>query len=375
MNQVLINCSNLQGGGAVAIATSFISHISVTPNEINAEISLICSSSVYGNLSDQKIDLSKFKLVIVQDIYGITFRALLIHNLFKNYDLVFTVIGPAYFLFKKARHIFGFAHPWIIYPNNYSFKEMRFYSKIIVRLNSFIRALFLMRADQFVVEHTHVKEALQKIYLLKSIPTAVVHSEVDSIFEKPEKFTPIKIPARNCTYRLGLISRNYAHKNIKILPNVKKKLMEMFGINVEFYVTFTEAEWADCSHDFQSSICNVGPLLHSQCPNFYLQMDAIIMPTFLECFSAVPIEAMVMKKPVFISDLNFIRDVYSSACVYFNPRDAVDIATSIANFFNDPNARRILMDHVDKFIGAYSQHGVRGDSYLKMLKNYLLLHK
>ena len=89
---------------------------------------------------------------------------------------------------------------------------------------------------------------------------------------------------------LGLISRNYTHKNLCILPDVKSCL-ESFGISVSIYVTFTDKEWNSMSHAFRSSIINVGPLFASSCVDFYKSLDGLVFPSLLECFSVSPFEA------------------------------------------------------------------------------------
>ena len=63
-------------------------------------------------------------------------------------------------------------------------------------------------------------------------------------------------------------------------------------------------------------------------------MDAIIFPSLLECFSATPLEAMAMGKPVFVSDTPFNRDVCGDYGIYFNPHDSSEAAFKIYEFFN-----------------------------------------
>ena len=61
-------------------------------------------------------------------------------------------------------------------------------------------------------------------------------------------------------------------------------------------------------------------------------MDAIIFPSLLECFSATPLEAMIMKKPLFASDRGFIKDVCFDFAYYFEPTDPESAAAVIHNF-------------------------------------------
>ena len=83
----------------------------------------------------------------------------------------------------------------------------------------------------------------------------------------------------------------------------------------------------------RASIRNVGALVLPQCPNFYKALDGVVFPSLLECFSAVPLETMMMRRPLFASDRAFIRDCCHEHAYYFDPLDAASIARTIAAYF------------------------------------------
>ena len=58
------------------------------------------------------------------------------------------------------------------------------------------------------------------------------------------------------------------------------------------------------------------------------------MPTLLESFSSIPLETMVMEKPFFGSNLDFMKDVCGKYCIYINPHNSKDIANKISGFFS-----------------------------------------
>ena len=67
---ILINCSNLQGGGGVSVASSFIDCLSKDSLK-DFKITLLLSEKVYKNLLGLKVQFNKFDNVIVKNIFGI----------------------------------------------------------------------------------------------------------------------------------------------------------------------------------------------------------------------------------------------------------------------------------------------------------------
>src|SRR5690606_37210212 len=124
--------------------------------------------------------------------------------------------------------------------------------------------------------------------------------------------TPSKV------FKLGIISRNYSHKNLSILPEVKRILEQDYQRIISFYVTFKEEEFQGESLVFQNEIVNLGPKKVDECIDTYLKFDAVFFPSLLECFSATPLEAMATGRAPFASDMPFNRDVCGEHAYYFD---------------------------------------------------------
>lgn len=371
LHQVLINCSNLHVGGGVAVATSFVDCLSKLECE-DTDIHLLLSSDVNHNLKMLGTDMSSFASCQVRDFFGIKALWQGLSSHFRGMDLVFTVFGPAYFLFSKSYHLVGFAHPLIIYPDNPITARLNIFDRMVFRIKSRIQQFFFARADSIVVELEHVKTGLERTNRFTHKPINVVHSAVHTIFKEPDKWLPLLLPKSQSSLKLGIISRNYPHKNLQILGEVKRHLLEDYKLTVDIYVTFQPEEWAVCDESFKKNITNVGGLNLSQCPTFYSLMDGVIFPSLLECFSAVPIEAMMVKKPLFASDLPFIRDVCDDHCNYFDPMDAADIARSIIEYFKQPENYQAgwingAYEHVQKYHGPAE----RAEKYMALIKEML----
>jgi glycosyltransferase involved in cell wall biosynthesis len=369
--RVLINCSNLFIGGGVAVATSVIDCLSRMDHG-ELKISLLLSSCVQQNLREIGTDFGAFESSQTRDFQGIQAFWQGADKYFGNFDLVFTVFGPAYFACRNTRHLFGFAQPNILYPDNPVSKAQPTLSRWKTRLKFELQAWFFSRADAIVVELEHVKAGLMKRRLFQSKPVDIVYSAVHTIYLTPDKWTAVNIPRQPGRLKLGLISSNYPHKNLSILPEVKSLLSSIYGRDVDIYVTLTNDEWQACDACFRDSIVNVGTLSLKQCPTFYHAIDGVLFPSLLECFSAVPLEAMVMGRPLFASNFSFVRDVCGNHCQYFDPLDATDIARTIDAYFSSPaQDRQLLLDaakvHVQRFPGPQE----RASSYLKLVRQTL----
>lgn len=369
--KILINASNLHSGGAVAVASSFINELS-SLLEPHDDISILASEEVDNNLKLKRTDLNSFSSYKVMDVHGIKSIWSKITKEFDKYDVVFTVFGPAYFLFSSSKHIFGFAQPWIIYPNNPISKEYNFFKRLNVKFKYFVQSLFFSRAALLIVELNHVKRGIQKFWYLKNIPIHIVNSTVDTIFHEPQKWEPVKFPKTNADIKLGVIARNYPHKNLKCYLDLKQKLFSQYNLNVDFYVTFSDEEWLACTDVYRQEIVNIGLLKLDQCPSFYEQIDGVVFPSFLECFSATPLESMMMKKPLFSSDLSFIRDCSKGFAYYFDPLDINNMAKVIAEYYINKDDDNLALEEAKSYSNSFSNAKIRAEKYLAIIKKSLV---
>ncbi|WP_151828391.1 glycosyltransferase [Acinetobacter oleivorans] len=334
--KILINAANLHSGGGVQVASSFINELPLLSNNNIKSFDVIVSSEVDKNINQSTKKF--FKNYNVYNIFGLKgYKKNL--GFFDNYDLVFTVFGPCYYSIKGVS-LTGFAQAWIIYPDNECYNMLPFVDKIKFKIKFFLQKIFFKRSDFIIVELEHVKNRLVELNLFKENNISVVYNTVSNIYFSPLDWEEISIK-KSDKFKIGLISRDYFHKNTDILPKIKEVLKTKYQKNIEFYVTFSEQEWANKEFNFQSNIINVGPLKVNECPSFYQQMDAIIFPSLLECFSATPLEAMIMKKPLFASDRGFIKDVCLDFAFYFDPTDPDSIAAVINNFIENKQNKEL----------------------------------
>lgn len=367
----MINASNLRVGGGVQVAVSFISELSKM-SEVAANFDVVVSVCVSDNLKRVGFDSSVFASFVVADSYGVRSIFGSLSRSFGSYDLVFTVFGPLYSLTRPKISMVGFAQAWIVYPETEAYCLMAWYSRVKTKLKFLVQRFLFARSDHLVVELGHVRERLIELGISKSENISVVANCVSGIYlgaDFDRSLGGVDFVKRDGALAIGFVGRDYLHKNTDIFPEVRRILKESYSLDVDFFVTFTETEWLSKGAGFKSSVINVGELSVAQCPNFYQQMDAVIFPSLLECFSATPLEALAMGRPLFASDRGFVRDVCGPHANYFDPLDPVSVAESIHTYFSgeavyDPARLEAARLHAINFSSAQS----RAAQYVKLIE-------
>lgn len=359
----LFNFSNIRSGGALQVAVSVITELSF--NKIPSNSFFLISSAVHEQT--KHLEIYHFINYKIYDSGILNGYWSSIAKYSRISRLSFTLFGPKYSASRSMIEVVGFAQPWIIYPDNEVYQSYSLSDKIKIRFKYFLQELLYARSDRLIVELEHVKEALCKTKFLSKIPVSVVNNCVSSVYQD-KKDTESYLELKSCeSLKIGFLSRDYAHKNLNILGRVHEILEKYYKIPVVFVVSLSELEWKNKSDNFKHSCINLGVIQVQNGPKFYNSIDAVIFPSFLECFSATPIEAMICRKPLFASDRPFIKDICGDFAVYFDPLSAESIAKKIADYhfgtlkFDLEGAFR----HVEQF--TYPERRVK--SYIEVLNN------
>lgn len=362
----LINATNLHVGGGVQVAASVVAELA-RMKTLSGELDVFVSSEVERNVAGIVDSLNSGIRRAVMDVRGLDIANSAAAQSMDKYSTVFTIFGPLYRWRPPFRSIVGFAQPWIIYPENECYSRLPLGQKLKTKLKFKIQAMFFKRADALVVELEHVKKGLIRELGIAPERIHVVHNCLASIYLDEDAWLPIELPQVECDIRLGFVGKNYLHKNTAIFPQIVHILRERYGISARFFVTFSDADWSECSREFRDACINVGPLAAAQCPAFYDSIDAVVFPSLLECFSATPLEAMAMKKPLFASDRAFNRDVCGEHAHYFDPQDPEAAATRIATWFRGGEPDEIRLEAARDHAIGFASPTERAKQYLDLL--------
>lgn len=367
----LINASNLHNGGGVQVAVSVIYELSLLP-ALAGELDVVVSDEVHSALLDVRCNRQLFARYVIFNTYGLSSLWSDFCVDLNGYDVVLTIFGPLYRMKFNAVNIVGFAQSWISVPNNEVYLILPILQKIKLKLKFFLQEFFFRQANRLIVELEHVKDALVNVGIAKSEDVDVVYNCLSSLYFCQDDWQSLSREIYTKRFSIGFVGRDYIHKNTKILPSIKRILMNEYGVDVDFYVTFNDEEWDVKSADFKESIINVGALNVTQCPSFYQKMDAVIFPSLLECFSATPLEAMVMRKPLFASDRRFVRDVCGDHVMYFDPLSPESAAEVIAYYLNNQSGNdQVFLDRAYNHVINFSTAKKRALDYVGIMKKAL----
>ena len=336
VRKVLINAANLHVGGGVQVATSFIMEFAKLWQSVPGVVwCVFASSAVDRNLRAAGFDpklLQDYRVVDVRGVEGLSGGKSAIFN---GFDLVFTVFGPLYVRRRSPNNLMGFAQPWIIYPDNEVCARIGLLQRLRLKAKFALQWIFFRRAERLVVELGHVKDRLVCVKGFPSERIEVVPNCVSSLYFDDSRWSVLSSLSdlESDVFRLGFVTRDYPHKNLDFLADVGRELVQISKRKYRFYVTLNEQEWNARSAHFKEFVSTVGSLTVSECPSFYRAMDGVIFPSLLESFSATPLEALAMRRPIFASDRGFVRDVCAEHAMYFDPLDPAAAAARIVDWF------------------------------------------
>ena len=323
-NRIYINLSNISTGGAIQVAMSFMDHVVCL--EKNYNFYFFFSRRLY-----KEINSSHLRPYLSQLRYKIISK----HILFFYFTImqpkkIFTLFGPLYSLklLSGRDWISGFAQPWILFPKNKVYDQLDLVTRLRFKIIFWIQKAFFFNSHTLIVEHDGIKTRLQELFKNKKI--IVANNCLNQIFLNPNRWKPIEI-SKTDKFKIGVIGRNYIHKNLSILPSVHDFLEKNHSIQPQFFCTLTSTEMSKMSEDFKKKVISLGELSINQCPDFYNNMDMIFFPSNLECFSATPLEALYMKKSIVCSNLPFNKNIIGKFGVYFEPNNPVSAAEKIAS--------------------------------------------
>ncbi len=366
IKKILINATNLNEGGGVQVAASFLNDLMKLDISNDLEISVFVSSIVDKNLHINLLNKSVFHEYKVIKPREINFL-----NSYKlnNFDLVFTVFGPFYIPLYKNKHICGFAQPWVIYKNNEVLKKINFIYKYYIITKYKIISFIFKRSNILIVETNNVKNKLKELGYKNKI--IVVDNSVSSIFFKKSEWKEVKIPIiKEGMIKVGVVSGGYIHKNLNFIVELENKLNVIFPGKFHFIFTLKKDIYEKLiRHKNCYSTSNIGPIKIQECPSFYDQMDAVMLPSFLECFSITPYESMLMKKVIFLSDRDFFRKICLDHAQYFDPTNVDDAINILKSWFFSKSEieKKTFLENAHIFVKDKNSSINKTIQYLKII--------
>lgn len=249
------------------------------------------------------------------------------------------IFGPIYHIRKNTKTITGFALPGMLEKN--------------FGLHYWIKKLFFNHNEHLIIEHDWFKFRVRelfnknKISIIKNSLNGIFFNKSNQVkFSFPDILHEKKLDGYCAFYFLG---RMYEHKNIP-------KLVQMFNILEEkkikcfLALTLNDDEEKKLNLKNSKNIFNLGVVQINELPNFINFFDSYISLSDKECFSIGPIEAIRMKKRVFLNDRVFFRQTIKNHAIYIESNDIEYSVNTLIKHLNYNIEKSNFIDEFDPLI-------------------------
>jgi glycosyltransferase involved in cell wall biosynthesis len=231
----------------------------------------------------------------------------------------------------------GIADGWMTHSDLVAFSTLsgfplnwlRVYGKILYK------KYWTKFADGWVVEAKCARDGLAKFLNHGKNNINIVPNTAHKVYWGSNH--DVSFPEKNNEIRILTFAGPYPHKNLDIIPDVARELINTYKINrIKFIVTLPEncSIWLSMQHfaklkKVSDYIENRGVVPIVKGPELYNESHLQFMPTILETYSAVYPESLLMGIPIITTDMEFARDICGDAALYFKPKNYKDAALKI----------------------------------------------
>jgi len=203
-----------------------------------------------------------------------------------------------------------------------------------------------------VVQTEVMKKRLVKSYHIHPCRVVVI-ADRDGLPPKWEEQSKVRMPDPSRPFTFLCLGRYYAHKNLEILVDALKCLPTYASQPVKCIITISANHHPGARkllgrierENLERVLVNCGAVPIARLAEVYRSADAFILPTLLESFGRIYLEAMHFGLPILTSDRDFAHDRCQDAALYFDPLDADSVARSMARIMEDEQLRLRLAEN------------------------------
>ena len=230
------------------------------------------------------------------------------------------------------------------------------------KLNYFLEYYLLKQADLFItISHAAKKDIIKTLKLpennIRVIYNGVSKHIVNISIEKADYYL----------YVGGLEERKNISFLISELESVQFKLKRQIQLKCISKLNSASPALQEKIRQSKLSIQICEDVSDGDLFTFYQQTKAVIIPSLVEGFGIPLIEAMQMRAPLIVSDIEVFKEVTDQKAYFFDPRKSGDLSKLISKIENDELALNKFIE--DGLIVA------RRYDWSKMAKDTLKIYK
>jgi glycosyltransferase involved in cell wall biosynthesis len=371
LKNIIINTSNLQKGGALQVALSFINESANYPHIffhiiLGRESNKVISEIDYEGKLNLRFYLVDFHPTDSIVSYFKFRKKLKLIERSINPNGVMTVFGPCYWK-PFANHVMGFANGYFLYEDSPFFEKSKLNRGFSFILKKFLHKFLMKReAKYFWTETQDAKTRLSRLLSIDPSRILVASNTFSSFFGDLD-FSANLYSFQKNRVRLLYVSSFYNHKNFNFIPLVYKELT-LRNYNCEFFITINESDYN--SNNLLKNcegVINIGPIHPRDCPFYYSQCDIVFVPSLLEIFTAVYPEAMVSRRPIVTSNLDFAVSICGEAALYYDYSSPEDAALRIIDLIENSELRDDLVKKGLNRLSTFDTSNVRFNKILQII--------
>lgn len=349
MNTVAINALNSNSGGGKSIRDSFLKLLN-EEQLTNRYIIIGAKGADLGFLNNPNIEV-----MVMPGFWSWSFLTPLIYRfalgrVLQRIGAVVVFNMGDLIVHTDAKQIYIFDWPYALDVHPKVWAGMNLLDWLNRRLKLWLIKRDFKRPDIVIAQTGFIRNRLEVLYDLQDV--RVVNGAGDITAEN----TITATGQETLVYTLPLGVRlvypavYYPHKNLEILLDLAGLIKNS---KLHYRIVTTVSPATDAARRFiesinerelQEVIINIGQVPLSQMRSLYEQCDALLMPTLLETFGLVYLEAMHRGLPVFTSDMWFSQAVCGDAAEYFDPFDAKDILRALEEVMPHPSVKSDLIE-------------------------------
>lgn len=377
---ILINASNLNGGGGVQVADSICVNLKkFTMHHFVVVLSKSLSSTARRIEKYENVTLIEYTYPSRDWGSLLTGRNKFLDILVVNYNIscVLTIFGPIKWK-PKCPHLCGFALSHIVMPESPYFLKMPLFK----RLRSFIQIkcwelIFRRSGNYFYTENPLITERLTQKFNSAKIYT--ITNYYNQVFDHIDQQIYHELPYFNGWQFLNVGSSS-PHKNLTIAIDIAKILKSKFREeiskttkpNFRFLFTIEETEFPVIPKELREHFYFIGKVDISEVPSLYKQCDILFQPTLLECFTAVYPEAMRMKLPIITTNLEFARGLCGRAALYYDAMDPLDAASKFVDLITNDKLQKELIREGEYELNKFDNYNKRLEKIINICERISL---